>query len=389
MLKIALILRHIGPYHHARLEALSRLCEVSVFLYGDLSGVAYGEFQGRRSYRCSLVSDCNCNRFQAIKAFFDAEQPDVIALPGWSEREALFGLRWALQHKTPTVVFSDSQKIDEARNCWKEWLKSRIVRLLSTALVAGQRHVQYITELGFPVNQVFLGYDVVDNDYFQRGALKARASSADLRHSLGLPERFFLASNRFLPRKNVLGIVAAYAQYRHKGAPGNWGLVLLGDGPQRAAIESAIEEFSLHPHVLLCGMRSYDELPIFYGLASAFVHASYSEQWGLVVNEAMAVGLPVFVSKPCGCVPDLIAEGVNGYSFNPKSTEELASHMVKAGAGEYELEAMGTAGKEIISRWSPALFAENLLAAAQHARRILLPKGTLFDRFLLWILVNR
>jgi glycosyltransferase involved in cell wall biosynthesis len=47
------------------------------------------------------------------------------------------------------------------------------------------------------------------------------------------------------------------------------------------------------------------------------VHASTTEQWGLVVNEAMAAGLPVLVSDRCGCAPDLVEVGVNGFTFDP------------------------------------------------------------------------
>jgi 1,2-diacylglycerol 3-alpha-glucosyltransferase len=59
------------------------------------------------------------------------------------------------------------------------------------------------------------------------------------------------------------------------------------------------------------------------GLASAFIQASTTEQWGLVVNEAMASGLPVLVSERCGCAPDLVKNGVNGYTFDPYDIKEI------------------------------------------------------------------
>ena len=52
-----------------------------------------------------------------------------------------------------------------------------------------------------------------------------------------------------------------------------------------------------------------------YGRSHALVLASRKDTWALVVNEAMAAGLPVIVSRACGCVDDLVEDGVNGWSF--------------------------------------------------------------------------
>jgi len=384
MLTYALLLRHIGTYHHARLEALCQSCSVSVFIYGDMQGVAYDKHIGERSYRCFSVSGDYDKQFSTVREFLNFVKPVVIVLPGWAESASLTGLRWALDHQTPTIVLSDSQEKDEVRTVWKEWIKARIVRLFSAALVAGQNHIPYVVKLGVPIENVYMGVDVVDNAYFQIGADEARSKRDKLCDDLGLPKSFFLASNRFLPRKNVIGIVSAYARYREAGAPGDWGLVLLGDGVERGTIETECAKLGIKNHVVLCGLKPYKELPVYYGLAGSFVHASFSEQWGLVVNEAMAAGLPVLVSNPCGCVPDLVNEGVNGYTFDPYNFDELANHMIKMANDEYDREAIGRASREIISRWTPELFAQNLNAAALAALESPLPKPTVLDRLLLW-----
>ena len=127
-------------------------------------------------------------------------------------------------------------------------------------------------------------------------------------HSLGLPERYFLASARFVPKKNLLRLLEAYAGYRRRAGADAWHLVLLGDGELRGDIERRSALPDLAGAVILPGFRQYDELPAYYGLARAFVHASTTEQWGLVVNEAMAAGLPVLVSDRCGCAPDLVED---------------------------------------------------------------------------------
>ena len=101
---------------------------------------------------------------------------------------------------------------------------------------------------------------------------------------------------------------------------------------KRAEVEEAISRLSVEGSVHLVGAQSYGDVPAYYALAGAFVHASTTEQWGLVVNEAMASGLPVLVSNRCGCAPDLVQEGVNGFTFDPCNVEELAQLMLKISA---------------------------------------------------------
>lgn len=147
------------------------------------------------------------------------------------------------------------------------------------------------------------------------------------------------------------------------------------------------------------GFKQYDELPVYYGLASAFVHASATEQWGLVVNEAMASGLPVLVSNRCGCAMDLVKDGVNGFTFDPHNVEQLASLMFKlstlnslAGRSEAKtapLSTLGAASREIISSWGPERFADGLVRAVKMALTTPRPQPTPIDRLLLRVLLAR
>ena len=130
--------------------------------------------------------------------------------------------------------------------------------------------------------------------------------------------------------------------------------------------------------------------PLIMGLADAFVHASNREPWGLVVNEAMAAGLPVIVSERCGCAADLVKPGLNGETFPPDEAEALARHMQQmATASPETLAAMGAASRQIIAEWSPARFAGNLQAAAESAATRTPRPASLLDRVLLKALIWR
>ena len=217
-----------------------------------------------------------------------------------------------------------------------------------------------------------MGYDAVDNDYFTRETTRVRQNPDLVRSLPGLtsPDRFFLASARLLPRKNMTGLVQAYGRYRQRsvaeGGEPPWRLVILGDGPDQPALEEIIHRDGI-VGVTLAGFRQIDELPAYYGLASAFIHPAWQEPWGLVVNEAMASALPVLVSERCGCAPDLVAPGENGYVFDPSDIDHLAELMYRLSSGQTDLSVMGQASLARISQWGPDRFARGMYQALQTA----------------------
>jgi len=145
-------------------------------------------------------------------------------------------------------------------------------------------------------------------------------------------------------------------------------LVLLGDGPLRSSINNQLSTLNLQNHVPLPGFKQYPELPVYYGLASAFIHASTTEQWGLVVNEAMASGLPVLVSNRCGYAIDLVQDGRNGFTFDPYDVEALAQLMLRlTETPKHRLAEMGDASREVIANWGPVRFPDGLARAIQAA----------------------
>ncbi len=302
---IAVVFHHIGPYHHARLNAAATRLSVTGFEWLAKAHDAWGKAgSDARYHKVSLFPEAahnNLGSSQLRRAFWSAlEQanPDVVAVNGWNDFGSLVAADCCVRRGIPMVVMSESARQDEPRTWWKEMIKRRVVGVYSAALVGGQRHVEYLVELGMPRDRIFTGYDVVDNAYFRRRAEEVRSQKSDVRKQYGLSENYFLASARFIEKKNLPTLIRAYAAYRQKSeASGNppWDVVLLGDGPLREALNSQLSTLNLHAHVHLPGFKPYDELPVYYALAKAFVHASTTEQWGLVVNEAVASGLPVIV----------------------------------------------------------------------------------------------
>jgi 1,2-diacylglycerol 3-alpha-glucosyltransferase len=395
---VAVLFHQIGPYHWARLNAAGKLTSVLCIEFSrQTSAYGWGEVTERgRFARETLCPEGNSWALPPrevaarVNQVLARHQPRCVFIHGWSDPGALAALNWCIRTNTRRVVMSESSALDGPRKVWREWLKSRIVQCFDGGFAGGSLHSAYLQSLGMPSSRIRSGYDVVDNDYFFAGATRARAEAARFRRELGLPERYFIASKRFIPKKNLTGLMRAYTQYRARAGERAWDLVILGDGPLREQLLRERERLNLGASVHFPGFRSYAELPAYYGLAGALVHTSTIEQWGLVVNEAMASGLPVLVSNHCGCAPDLVRNGENGYTFDPHDPEALVARMLQVSASDAQREVMGRASLEIIVKWSPQTFACAIRSlAAQLDNESSRNVPSLLDQWLVQILLRR
>jgi len=400
--RAAILFERFGPYHHARLNAAGQFFDVwGIEACASETVYAWKKVEGAEKFRRVTLTELNTNdqrwKKELIRSMWqslDKIKPHIVVLPGWSSCDALSALAWCVKNHIPAVVMSESTAWDDQRVFWKEWIKSRLVKCCQAGLAGGTPHADYLVQLGLPRERIFLGYDIVDNDFFKHQSQKARAEETSLRKKQNLPSKFFLASARFVEKKNLFGLIRAYARYcalaKTACRSEIWDLVLLGDGALKPALCQLISELGMTSRIHLPGFKQYDELPVYFGLAEAFFHASTVEQWGLVVNEAMASGLPVLVSNRCGCATDLVHEGVNGFKFDPYNVEDIALRLLQVSAlTPLQRSAMGEASQCIIAGWGPERFSQGLRDAATLALKNSHRRFRFFDRLILQLLLLR
>jgi glycosyltransferase involved in cell wall biosynthesis len=213
---------------------------------------------------------------------------------------------------------------------------------------------------------------------------------------------------RFVAKKNLPTLIKAYRQLLANHPDCQMHLVMVGSGEEEARLRDLCAELKLPvyqkiktgggnptstekqepPGVHFYGFRQIEENPVFYALADAFVLPSSWEEWGLVVNEAMACGLPVVVSETVGCAEDLLEDGLppgfatgnvepplksvaglrqNGFVFNPSSPESLAAALLDLTAHPDLRAVMGQSSRRIVEKFSCDNFARNALFAARVA----------------------
>ncbi len=382
--RIALLLRRTGPYHHARFNHAGKELDLHVVETrpGSEEYPWRREFANQESRIANRESIQNYNILslppspdpekgwrgrKLKKLIYDilaGIEPDIVVTTGWADAEYHAALLWAGKRNIPCAVISDSTETDVKRYRLLEWLKKQILKNYSAALVAGTRSRKYIEKLGMHSGRIFTAWDVVDNAYFYITSQKLK-NDPYLKEKYPLPERYFLCVSRYVSKKNIPGLIRAYAAYIDNNN-GNQtpSLVLLGNGEWKQKIDQVIEATGLKEKIFQFGFIQYDEIPYFYANAIAQILPSFYDQWGLVVNEAMACGLPVIVSENCGCVADLVDNGVNGLIVDPDDPGSLMEAMETMMDDEIR-KKMGEQSSIKIKAWDLGTFTNGLKTIVQ------------------------
>ncbi len=417
MKRAGILFADFGPYHVARIEALREAlgqdgAELVAFRFTERSDEYGWKPEDPRGVPVVTLSRSKPRiAWEAFKvsAIFSRElrrrNVDVVFLPSFYPLPNLFCLLAAKLSGCRTVLMTDSWHGTQSASLRAKLIKHALVRMFDAALVGGSPHRDYVVAYGMPRERVFVGYDVVDVQHFAKRAEKFRAvqkraqgpgngdqetsgvaSFLQTEHALirSLPERFFLNLGRFVEKKNLATLVSAYAKFcgesRKQEASvtprSSVALVLVGEGPLGRELEWQSRELGLvvrdgvvdpNPsggaEVVFYPFQQVDVTPLFFARCEAFVLPSTHEEWGLVVNEAMACGAPVIVANRVGSHFDLVKEGVNGFTFDPDNVDNLVNLLSRFDVDEDLSGRLGSAGQRLIEEWKPARFAQGALDA--------------------------
>ena len=288
-------------------------------------------------------------------------QPDVIVCGGYNYLASWQAQRWARKNQVQFFLWCESTAQDQrAGHALVESLKGNFLRGCDGFVVPGKSSLAYVRQMGVLPANIFVAPNAVDTNLFSTRVKAAQDRAERQRGELGLPHRYFLFVGRMVEAKGVLDLLQAYGQLRAE-LRSEVGLVFAGDGPLRAECE-AVGRSIFPGTVHFVGFVHRDELASYYGLAECFVLPTHSDPWGLVVNEAMASGLPVICTQVAGCAADLVKE--NGRIVAARDVEQLALTMTEI-ATHPELRAgMARESRRLIRHYSPEACAAGIAEAA-------------------------
>ena len=291
-----------------------------------------------------------------------AFRPDVINLTGYYDPAQLILLIWAKSKGIRVVMQNESTAADQQRGGWKEQLKRQVFRLCDGFFCFGSQAADYLIQLGVPPETILLRKNAVDNNALLAAYERTLPNRDSQQQEAGLRPKNFIFVGRLIEVKNLPMLITAFAEAGKRSINSDeWGLILLGDGVEHENLINHIQHLGVADRVKLLPGRPWFRVPEVLALSDVLVLPSQSEPWGLVVNEAMACGLPVIVSNRCGCAVDIVHDGQNGFVFNPDQPAQLTYRLIQFMDGTVNTRLMGQLAKEFIAPYAPQAVAKEML----------------------------
>ena len=306
MKKILIHSIYPAPYRVEIFQKIKKLYDCDIFL--STSG---GD---DRSAEWFLKGDYHVIDSEEGKKFFSERKKkigeyDLVLIYEYSDKKAIDLILRCIRKKVPYILNCDGVMLFEHGNRFKNLIKKYLIKNAAAYFASGEHAKQYLLKFGAKEDKIF---------YHNFTALKKKdilsklvldEEKLELRKKLGLSaeKRICIAVGRFIPLKRYDILIKNWATM-----PADVCLLLIGGGPEKEKYESIIGSLGLK-NVIIDDFHPFDELLYYYKAADLFVHPTSYDVWGLVINEAMACGLPVIVTDTCVAGLELIKNGENGY----------------------------------------------------------------------------
>ena len=294
------------------------------------------------------------------------EHYDVIISGGWLDFACQAAFFISKITGKPYIIWSESTTYEPGL---LRWISLPLVRLMvkhSDACIAtGKRAKEYFNCLGADEKKVFTALYTVDIDYFRRVSQLTRKEKCEMKRRLGIrTEKAILYVGQLIERKGVKYLLEAYGELRKECD--DVSLIILGYGYQKEELQELCQSQNI-PDVCFVNHVEINEMPKFYSIADLFVLPSRRDTWGLVLNEAMACGLPVITTRKVGASVDLVKEGVNGYIVAEENMHELYRAIKKIVIDSSLREKMGQESSRLIQRFSIDNTVNGFMSAIEYA----------------------
>jgi glycosyltransferase involved in cell wall biosynthesis len=382
-LRVAVVVNQIPPYYVRLFQELSETpgWDLKVFTFVDREVDRLWEVREHftfATHRCFSLSYVRRIRHRGDQQFDDARQihlplgliwdlirfrPDIVLSGELGGRTVISALYARLFRRRLMVCFEGTRHTERDISRAQRWVRRLIRRAVDAYIVNGRLGRDYLEDLGIPSESIFETGQVVDTQTFAK-RLSAE-ERAVLRDELGIRGHCYLFCGSLNQRKGSDKLLEAWREFSREASDGAT-LILVGEGSERAALEQRVADGHLM-NVRFLGHVQRDKLPAIYQAADVFVLPTLEDCWALVVNEAMASGLPVINSKYAGS-SELIVEGETGWVMDPLDRHDMLAKLRLAWEARDQRRAMGEAARETIAQFSVPAVAQRMRRVFDHLR---------------------
>lgn len=290
-----------------------------------------------------------------IKLFthlFFKRKYNMIQVAGWWGHPLLFlSIILSKLIKIPVVIESDSY-LNTKLPLWKRIIKRffypKLFSLVNLFLPGGTRQRKYLEYYGVNPNRIIpvnMTVDVTAIKLFNKNLTPLDQIKIRERYGFNANDIVFIFVGQLIKRKGLTDLINVFNHISLDHVK----LLVVGDGELRQYVENAIK---VNKKICYAGRLSNNELLEAYYAADVMVLPSYFESWGLVVNEAMAMGKPVIVSERVGCVDDLVIHQQTGLVIQPENMNELQNAIEYMTNESNVRTTMGKKSSQLIANWT-------------------------------------
>lgn len=291
--------------------------------------------------------------------------PDVAVIPGWYSISLVRAAMYCRRAGIPTIYRGDTQLVP-GRPLLKSALSKARTRMMmplfDAFLAAGKRNEAYLRASGVDASKIFAAPHAVDNQLFAKGAQKVADAGKrrSAREDLGLADGDFalLFVGKLENKKRPWQLIEA----AHTAGP-DVATIIAGAGEAEARCRETASRLGVR--TIFRGFVNQGRLGELYATADCLVLPSdYRETWGLVVNEAMASGLPCVVSDGVGCGPDLVVSGKTGETYPLDDVDALSRAVTTVRRLKISGTAFASNCRKHVSKYSFKAATAGLVEAA-------------------------
>jgi glycosyltransferase involved in cell wall biosynthesis len=368
-MRVALLLNFVAPYRVSLLEALrDRVGELRVFISTPMErerswqaewGTLHVVVQKNVSFRTTYKDSFAFSRKLQIHFPYDTlprlmrYKPEVVVSGEMGLRSLQAAIYKLFHPKVALVIWATlSEHSERGWGKWRTALRRLIMSQADAVLVNGESGARYVARFGIPQHRIHRINQPVDVHLFADEP-RQRPEAANTR---------LLFAGMLTARKGLMPFVDRVAAWARDNPARTIELWWLGDGELRETL--AAYDLPCNVSQRFIGHVAYAELPQYYAQSDMLMFPSLMDEWGLVVNEAMAAGLPVLGSIYSQAVEELVEEGRTGWVFDPLSPESISGALDRALSTRPEqLVAMRAAARSRIADLTPANAGARIAAA--------------------------
>ncbi len=281
-----------------------------------------------KSFRTGVDNGLSYEVIKHIKQF----KNDIIVVGGYSTPTAMLAIMYMKLHKIKYFLNADGGQIATEKSIVKK-IKTFFIGKAHGYLSTGEQTDKYFAYYGADKSKMhhYPFTSVKEKDVLSLPVSESEKS--ELREGLGLPidKKIVITVGQFIHRKGFDILLEGWKKYNSE-----YILLIIGGGP----LKEEYEKYNLK-NVHILDFKKKDELSLYYRAADVFVLPTREDIWGLVVNEAMAAGLPVVSTDRCVAAVELVKNGDNGFVVKAEDIDETYNAIDKLLSQEFDLYEIG------------------------------------------------